>query len=143
LPRQPDKVFKTINYAATFLLEDMAWEEHIDEIFARLGGATGTQRISVYENLSTSAPEVQFLQRYSWQAATDAPYKQIQGLDQIIFQRPDMSRWAHQLRRGETILVKASQAHKPQQDILTGLGIPCPAGGADCDPGGVVGICQF
>jgi putative nucleotidyltransferase with HDIG domain len=123
LPRQPDKVFKTINYAATFLLEDMAWEEHIDEIFARLGGATGTQRVSVYEDLSTSAPEVQFLQRYSWQAATDAPYKQIQGLDQIIFQRPDMSRWAHQLRRGKTILVKASQAHKPQQDILTGLGI--------------------
>jgi hypothetical protein len=46
LPHQPDKVFKAINYAATFLLEDMAWEEQIDEIFARLGLATGTQRIS-------------------------------------------------------------------------------------------------
>lgn len=123
LPRQPDKLLKAINYAAGFLLEGAAWEKHIDAIFARLGVASNTQRISVFETLIDPAGEVLPHQKHTWHASGNATRQHPPDIDQIIFHSPGMLHWVHLLERGKVIIVPDSTSPAPDRVALESMGI--------------------
>lgn len=103
-------VLEAIGYAATRLLGTTDWQSVIPEFFARLGVATDSDRILLFEIHHDRSPDrLSQSCRYMWSAPGVAPVnEQVQFASYLDSHDPEIAEWFDRRRKGETIQVALS-----------------------------------
>jgi len=118
-----DAILQAVNYAAEMFLSQLDWESRINEVLARLGGVTQSDRVYIYKNeMHLEIGLVSVLQA-GWAAVGAQSVKGLTEANRIEYQASGFRRWMDLLKRGEIIfgsvleLPSEEQAHLLKVDV--------------------------
>ena len=122
--RRRDAILEAVRFAAERLLgEAIGWEESVRAVLRRLGEATGTSRVYVFENHVDEDGELWGSQRYEW-VARGVPTQMDNNLMQAIpYKSAGYGRWVEVLGRGEPVYGHTREFPKGEQPELHEQGI--------------------
>jgi PAS domain S-box-containing protein len=102
--RRRDAILEAVRFAADqFLGEAAGWEESIKAVLRRLGEATETSRVYVFENYTGDDGELWATQRYEWVAAGIPAQIDNPVLKGIPYKAAGFGRWIRTLGQGDLV----------------------------------------
>ena len=129
-----DAVLEAVSFAAESFLTSVTWDEHIEEVLARVGDAVGASRAYVFEN-ELEGDRLLMSERFEWVApgitstrddAANQRYPYDEGYDS----------WASELAAGRGVTARRSTAEEAvridlaSEDILSAAAVPIFVRGA-------------
>ncbi len=117
------RVLNAVSLTASSLLTVAEWQNTIQDVLAKLGGAAGADRVLVFENAPDKHNRPVSIQRYQWLRP---------GLDQdvyslkitpIIIEESELKRWAALLQKGEIIFAQVSSLLPEERARLEGQSV--------------------
>jgi diguanylate cyclase (GGDEF)-like protein len=128
--RTRDAIMQAVNYAAEVFLSQMDWESRIDEVLARLGGATQSDRVYIYRNEMRQEIGLVPVLQAEWTADGVQPLKGFPEINGNVYQASSFRRWLEVFKEGEIIcssvleLPSEEQAYLLKMDIQTLVVVP-------------------
>jgi PAS domain S-box-containing protein len=125
-----DAILQVVNFAAERFLETTTWEDHIQDILARLGFAAEVSRVYIFENQIESDGTFTASQRYEWCAAGTVSEIGNPGLQNTPYSLPSMRRQYEIMRQGGVFTGNVKDFPPPErvlfeaQDIVSILIVP-------------------
>ena len=101
--RRRDAIMGAVAYAAEVFLKTDLWEDCMPAVLERLGEATGSGRVYVFENSSGRDGALTMSLRYEWVGAGVAPRAEEPDFQQLAYRAGGLSRWVETLGQGEAI----------------------------------------
>jgi len=128
--RSRDAILQAVNYAAEVFLSRLDWESRINDVLARLGSATGSDRVYIYKNeIHQEVGLVSKLQA-EWTTTGVQPLKGFSEASGNEYRASGFQRWLEVLKRGEMIfgnvldLPPEEQPHLLKMDVRSLAVVP-------------------
>lgn len=123
-----EAILDAVRFAADQFLRGDVWEKGVPAVLARLGQASETSRVCIFENHPGPSGEVLAGQRFEWTASDVQP--RIDNLEQkaIHLRQAGFGRWEEVLSAGEILHGPLGQFPACEHDILSRQGIRSLAG---------------
>jgi len=121
--RTRDAILQAVNYAAEVFLSQLDWESRINEVLARFGGVTQSDRVYIYKNEMHQEIGLVSVLQAEWAADGVQPVKDFAEVSGIEYQAFGFRRWLEVLKKGEIIcgsvleLPSEEQAHLLKMDV--------------------------
>src|SRR5215216_456265 len=129
--RRRDAILVAVRFAAERLLgEAVSWEESVRSILRRLGEATRTSRVYIFENFVGDDGELWATMRHEWVATSVSPQVDNPLMAAMPYRAAGYGRWVEMLGRGEPVyghtreFPKSEQPELRNQDILSIVVVP-------------------
>jgi len=129
--RRRDAILEAVRFAAERLLgEAVSWEESVRSILRRLGEATRTSRVYIFENFVGDDGEVWATMRHEWVATSVSPQVDNPLMAAMPYRAAGYGRWVEMLGRGEPVyghtreFPESEQPELRNQDILSIVVVP-------------------
>jgi len=123
-----DAVLEAISFAAEAFLTSARWDEHIEEVLARVGGAVGASRAYVFEN-ETEGDRLLMTERFEWAAPGITPTREDAANQRYPYDE-GYGGWASELAAGRGVTARRSTAGETvrfdlaSEDILSAAAVP-------------------
>jgi PAS domain S-box-containing protein len=129
--RRRDAILEAVRFAAERLLgEAVGWEESVRAILRRLGEATETSRVYIFENFIGEDGEVWATMRHEWVARGVSVQVDNPLMEAMPYRAAGYGRWVEVLSRGEPVyghtreFPESEQPELRNQDILSIVVVP-------------------
>ncbi|HZY56299.1 MAG TPA: PAS domain S-box protein, partial [Rubrobacteraceae bacterium] len=129
--RRRDAILEAVRFAAERLLgEAVGWEESVRAILRRLGEATETSRVYIFENFVGEDGEVWATMRHEWVARGVSVQMDNPLMEAMPYRAAGYGRWVEVLSRGEPVyghtreFPGSEQPELRNQDILSIVVVP-------------------
>ncbi len=128
--RSRDAILQAVNCAAEVFLSRLDWESLINDVLARLGIATGSDRVYIYKNEMRQEIGLVSMLQAEWIAVGVQPLKDLSEASGNEYQESGFQRWLEVLKRGEMIygsvldLPPEEQAHLLKMDVRSLAVVP-------------------
>jgi len=128
--RSRDAILQSVNYAAEVFLSHLDWESRINDVLARLGSATGSDRVYIYKNEMRQEVGLVSMLQAEWIATGVQPLKDLSEASGNEYQLSGFQRWLEVLKRGEMIsgsvldLPPEEQSHLLKMDVRSLAVVP-------------------
>ncbi len=128
--RSRDAILQSVNYAAEIFLSRLDWESRINDVLARLGTATGSDRVYIYKNEIRQEIGLVSMLQAEWFAPGVQPLGDLLEGSGNEYRASGFQRWLDVLKRGEMIygsvldLPPEEQAHLLKMDVRSLAVVP-------------------
>ncbi|MCD6576547.1 MAG: GAF domain-containing protein, partial [Anaerolineaceae bacterium] len=125
-----DEIMQAVNYAAEVFLSQMNWESRIDEVLARLGRATQSDRVYIYKNEMQEEVGLVPKLQVEWTTEGVQPLKGFPEAIENEYQTAGFQRWMDVFKNQEIIcgnvleLPSVEQAHLLKLDVQSLVVVP-------------------
>jgi diguanylate cyclase (GGDEF)-like protein len=116
--RTRDAILRAVNYAAEMFLSQLDWESRINEVLARLGGVTQSDRVYIYKNEMHQEIGLVSVLQAEWAADGVQPLKGFPEISRIEYQASGFHRWLEVLKKGEIICGSVLELQSEEQAYL-------------------------
>ncbi len=116
--RQRDAILEAVSFAGRQFLETSDWEQKIQAVLARLGQATGADRVYIFTNDGVHEGQVHVSQRYEWVAEGIEPQINSSDLINASLQKTGLGRWEQLLPQDIPIYGVIADFPPAEHDIL-------------------------
>ena len=116
--RTRDAILQTVNYAAEVFLSQLDWESRINEVLARLGSVTQSDRVYIYKNEMHQEIGLVSVLQAEWAADGVQPLKGFPEVSRIEYQASGFHRWLEVLKKGEIICGSVLELPSEEQALL-------------------------
>ncbi|MBI5385422.1 MAG: HAMP domain-containing protein [Verrucomicrobia bacterium] len=120
---QRDRILQSVRYAGQKLLSTVEWQEVIEEVLGKIGGAAGASRAYIFENHAGPGGSLVTSQRYEYAAPGQIPLVHTSKLQNLPWYGTGFESWAEGLQRGETFSGHFRDLNAAQQRALAPQGI--------------------
>ncbi|MEI7894567.1 MAG: ATP-binding protein, partial [Myxococcales bacterium] len=122
--RRRDDILEAVSFTAHAFLQSVSWENHIDEVLARLGHAAGASRVYIFQcQFAIERSAWLASQRYEWCATGIDPQMANPDLQDVDLQANGLGHWVSQLEGGGRIAGDVLQLPDADRIILEPQGI--------------------
>lgn len=128
--RSRDAILQSVNYAAEVFLSRLDWESRINDVLARLGSATGSDRVYIYKNEMRQEVGLVSMLQAEWITTGVQPLKGFLEASGNEYRASGFQRWLEVLNRGEMIygsvldLPTEEQSHLLKMDVRSLAVVP-------------------
>lgn len=128
--RSRDAILQAVNYAAEMFLSQLDWESRINEVLARLGSVTQSDRVYIYKNEMRQEIGLVSILHAEWTATGVQPMKDFMEASGSEYQASGFRRWLEVFKKGEIIcgnvldLPSEEQAHLLKMDVRSLAVVP-------------------
>ena len=116
--RTRDAILQAVNYAAEVFLSQSDWESRINEVLARLGGVTRSDRVYIYKNEMRQEIGLVSVLQAEWAADGAQPVKSFSEASGIEYQAYGFRRWLEVFKKGEIICGSVLELPSEEQPRL-------------------------
>lgn len=114
-----EAVLKAVSFAAgRFLVAAVDDADNIHEVLARLGEATGVNRVYIFENSCGPDRQVLTSQRYEWTAAGTMPQIDNPDLQDFPVREAGFGRWEEAMTRGQVVVGHVREFPEAERQVL-------------------------
>jgi PAS domain S-box-containing protein len=113
-----DRVLEAVTSAAEAFLSPGRWQDHIDEVLARIGQAAEVSRVYVFQNHRDKDGHLQTSQRYEWVAEGITSKINCPDLQDIDCETSIFLRWLRSLQAGETLSAIVADLPAEEREFL-------------------------
>jgi PAS domain S-box-containing protein len=118
-----DAILSAVAYAAQEFLDSDDWTLAWRNTLARLGAATGTRRVYLFENERTAQGAILTHQRFEWVAEGITPQMDNPDLTPFPLRTSGLARWFESLEHGEAVEIPVSDFPPPERAVAQAQGI--------------------
>jgi len=118
-----DSILETVRFAAERFLMETDWEQSVQEVLARLGRATGSSRVYIFENHADQEGALLTSQRYEWAAPGFTPQIDNPQLQNFPWLAGGFARWVETMSRNEPIHGHIREFPESEREVLAAQGI--------------------
>jgi signal transduction histidine kinase len=118
-----DSILETVRFAAERFLMEANWEQSVQEVLARLGRATGSSRVYIFENHTGTDGTLLTSQRYEWAAPGITPQIDNPQLQNFPWLAGGFARWVETMSRNEPIHGHIREFPESEREVLAAQGI--------------------
>jgi len=125
-----DAILQAVNYAAEVFLSQLDWGSYINEVLARLGSATGSDRVYIYKNEIRQEIGLVSVLQAEWTTTGVQLLKDFPEARGNEYQASGFHRWLEVLKKGEIIcgsvqdLPPEEQAYLLKMDVQSLVVVP-------------------
>ena len=121
--KQRDIILEAVAYIAERLLKETSWEEGIRMSLERLGQATRSSRVYVFENSLSKDGSLLTSQRYEWVTSGIEPEIDNPNLQELSLEAAGFGRWIREFEQGAAVYGQVIDFPPEEQVILTSQNI--------------------
>jgi PleD family two-component response regulator len=121
--RTRDVILQAVNYAAELFLSQLDWESRINEVLARLGRVTKSDRVYIYKNEMHQEIGLVSVLQAEWTADGVQPLKTFIEASRSEYQSSGFRRWMEVLNKGEIICGSVLELPLEEQTHLLKMNI--------------------
>lgn len=118
--RRRNAVLEAISRAATVLLVSADWRQEMPEVVARLGEASGTDLLHLFEAATGADGGVRAINRFQWCRASVAVGHSHSSPRDMTLDAHDFRDWEHRLREGAVVTARRDTLSTRQHPPLLG-----------------------
>lgn len=116
--RQRDAILEAVSFAGRQFLETSDWEQKIQAVLARLGQATGADRVYIFSNERRHDGQICVSQRYEWVAEGVESQINNPDLQNAALQEVGLARWEQLLPQNNPIYGIVADFPSTEHEIL-------------------------
>ncbi|HAV78527.1 MAG TPA: hypothetical protein DCX53_14355 [Anaerolineae bacterium] len=118
-----EAIMSAVAYTAQQFIRTTDWEEIISDVLAKLGRATGVDRVYVFQNHYSSDGVLLTSQRHEWVALDMDPQIDNPDLQNIPMLDAGFARWVNILENDDVVFGNVPEFPASEQELLTPQGI--------------------
>lgn len=121
--RLKDEILQAVNYAAEVFLAQSNWESWIEEVLARLGKASQSDRVYVFRNSKKTENELSANLHAEWAAEGIQRSTEFSALFNSDYRDTVILHWADFLSKGQIIHGNVGDLPQVEQPLLIKMGV--------------------
>ena len=118
-----DAILAAISFAAERFLGSDSWSKDVQAILQRLGEATSTQRVTIFQNIEGIGDQNRFSRIYEWSLNDTSSFSETEQDEGVSYSENGLERWPLVLGIGQVIYGPIDDQPIVERPALTNQGI--------------------